>query len=939
MIKLGLVILSALFAFASPRAALSQPMITLEGVVRDATRGGIPGAQVIAVDRLTNERRSALTNERGFFRILDLSPGPYSVSARIVGHAAQTQLVMVVAGERAEIDFLLQRSAGVLETVEVRERAVDAAEIQRLSVSTAVSAQDIQNLPLNTRNVMTLASIAPGIRSFQPVDGRSIPAAGAFRNERGLNLYLDGVEMKNFNSGNVMGSPQTGSPLPADALQEMRVLLNPYDAEFTRGVAYVLSAVSHRGTNERHGSAFGFFQNKNLIAVTDFQRSIPNFEKPDFRRSQLGFSVRGPAVRDRLFYAATYEMSDTENSIAVVPGRPAANPSIWDNYAGVFTAPNRNHTGLVRLTYSANEKNTLEAIWSSRYMTGESQFGGIEARENAVTQNYAVNTVNLRHRWLPASRIANELSLQFVNWAHVHKPIGSGPEFRYPTLTIGRADGFGEIHEKQFRAVDRLTYAIGSGPGSHLLKGGVEISRVDARQYTPNSGRGVFRFRSESAAPFEGLIAVGTINPESDRDAVTDLIGWVGGAYLSDEWHVGSRLVLNLGVRYDAEINTLNNDFVVPWASDTLLASRPELRGMLNRGDRKDDLDNLSPRVSFSWDITGNRRTFVRGGFGILYDRVPGFVAFGEKRNALWRTYSFANPGTLDPAELRRRVISGTGTAVPPMATLLPHSMDVPENRQWSVGLGAQLTSAIALNVDYISQDLENLYASVNLNWLDLSRTPATRVLSSSYGNINAWGDFARGQHRALLTSISYSRDTSLRISIAHTLASSKADWDIDNTSVPARAANEYYEMQRISGDERHRLVLSGRTMLRFGLSISTIATAASPRPYRTQVGQDLNMNNVFEDDWIDGKRYQVPGNTWSNWYRVVDLRITKAISVGRGAQLSLIGEVFNLFNTENYSGYFGVQKSATGELRPDFGLPSGTFATRQFQLGSRLEF
>ena len=100
-----------------------------------------------------------------------------------------------------------------------------------------------------------------------------------------------------------------------------------------------------------------------------------------------------------------------------------------------------------------------------------------------------------------------------------------------------------------------------------------------------------------------------------------------------------------------------------------------------------------------------------------------------------------------------------------------------------------------------------------------------------------------------------------------------------------------------------------------------------------------MNKNNTFEDDFIDATRYQVPSNAWKNWYRVVDLRLTKAFDVGRGAQLSLIAEAFNVFNTQNYSGYFGVQRSPTGEPRPDFGSPSGIFATRQFQLGSRLQF
>jgi len=102
---------------------------------------------------------------------------------------------------------------------------------------------------------------------------------------------------------------------------------------------------------------------------------------------------------------------------------------------------------------------------------------------------------------------------------------------------------------------------------------------------------------------------------------------------------------------------------------------------------------------------------------------------------------------------------------------------------------------------------------------------------------------------------------------------------------------------------------------------------------------RDVADTTWWHDDWIDDKRYRVPPNVWRNWYRVVDLRLTKTIASVRGAMLSVILEGFNVFNTENYSGYFGVERSATGEPRPDFGTPSGIFATRQLQLGSSVRF
>jgi hypothetical protein len=922
----------------SPNSALSQAVTTLAGVVRNDIHG-IAHAEVIAIDSETNERRRATTDERGFFRMLDLTPGRYAVAARVIGHYPVTQTVYLAVGQRAQIELLMERAASTLETVKVEGQRTRTAEVDRSSVGTAVTEEEIQNLPFNSRNVMELAAVAPGIRSFRPVAGPALPAAGAIRNERALNMYLDGVEMKNLNSGNVVGSPQTGSPIPADALQEFQVLLNTYDAEFTRGAAYVISAVTRRGTNQRHGSVFAFFQNKDLVSVNDFQRGIPNFAKPDFKRAQAGLSVRGPFIRNRLFYAFSYELSNTDNFVAVIPGRPASDPSMWDSYAGVFKAPNRNNTGLLRLTWVPNEGNLIDAIWSSRYFTGQSGFGGIDARQSAVVQQYFINTVKLRHRWIPTSRAANELSLQLVTWSHDDHGLVPQPTLRYPTIRIGSGNGF-KVDEAQFRLVERLTYSIRNGPGSHLLKGGSEISRVTASVYNPINLHGLFTFRSETADPAEAMIGVGFIHPDSDRDASSDMNGWITGAYVNDEWHVTPRLVLNLGVRYDAEFKTLNNDFTVPWASDTTLNSKAELQGLLNEGNRKNDLNNFSPRASFSWDVSGNRRTFIRGGFGIMYDRVPQFTAFQEQRTSTWRIYSFTNPGTVDPAELRSRISSGGGTAVPPSMTLLPNKFEAPENKQWSVGLGAQLTRALALNMDYIDQDVRKLFGPVNLNWLDRSGTNAKRAISPKYGNIVAWGDETRARFRALLSSLNYAPDSTFRINLAYTLGSAKADWDLENAPMlPAAAAGNYYVLQRISGDERHRFVLSGVWQLGHGFGISTITTIASPRPYRTWAGQDLNKNSFPEDDWIEGRRYQLPDSKWSSWYRVVDLRLSKAVGLGRGVRMAVTAEAFNLFNTENYASYFGVKTSDSGEPRPDFRSPSEIFATRQLQLGTRLEF
>ena len=200
-------------------------------------------------------------------------------------------------------------------TTVVSER-VKHVEVQRLSVSAPVLKEEIENLPLNQRGIMNLAAVAPGIKSYAPQSGRTLPSGGAAPDLRFFNVYMDGVEMKSLYNGNIVGLGQTGSPLPQEALEQFRVYTNPYDAEFTRAGSYVISAESRRGTNTWEGSAFGFLQNKSFIARNPFQKV-----RPDFGRTQVGLNLRGPIVKDKFFIAASYELAATDYFLDVNPTR------------------------------------------------------------------------------------------------------------------------------------------------------------------------------------------------------------------------------------------------------------------------------------------------------------------------------------------------------------------------------------------------------------------------------------------------------------------------------------------------------------------------------------------------------------------------------------------------------------------------------------------
>jgi hypothetical protein len=383
-------------------------------------------------------------------------------------------------------------------------------------------------------------------------------------------------------------------------------------------------------------------------------------------------------------------------------------------------------------------------------------------------------------------------------------------------------------------------------------------------------------------------------------------------------------LTVIAGLRYDADVNTLNQKLITPWAGDTTL-QRIFGEDFLNTGDRKNDLDNIAPRLALTWDVFGTRRMFLRAGYGVMYDRVPLFGSLGEAITIGWRLYSFANPGTTDPQELRRRILANQNTT-PPSIVLLKDRLKAPANHQWSVGASHQLTDRLAISLDYLNQRVTN--APVTLTENLPNPVSGIRPLTGRYGNIIVWDDFGDARFDALLVSMTYDRRAT-RLNFGYTLGWAHSEFgDFTTNDYPDSAV---YNLQRSEGDERHRFVFSGLTRLPFGLELSGIAILASPRPFLVTVGTDLNQNGSPSDDWPDGIR-TLRRDGWDHWYRTIDVRLGKSFPAPHGS-LTVTAEVFNLLSWANHSEY-----QATRNLL-DYGEPVGDYARRQAQLGIRYQF
>jgi hypothetical protein len=850
----------------------------------------------------------------------------YDITCRAVGHRAQRRAgVELIVGESVRVDWLLESSSAATELEPTVIAAQALIEVQGTNVSTPVLEKQIEQLPLNSRDVLALASIAPGLRTFGQEAGRAIPAAGAISTARFVNLYVDGVEWKGLATGQLVGQPQTGSLIPQEAVREYRVYLNPYDAEYTHGASWVMSAVTHQGENTMHGSLFGFEQDRSLVARSSFQ-----LEKPKYQRSQIGGNLRGPLVRDRLFFSVSYEGQITDNFITVVPGRPAYAPDIWNQYGGTFRAPFRNQLGMARIT-SVLGSHSLDAIWLGRNLTSSSNFGvrlpsgAMLARAAGIVSRYGVSMFQLRDRAVSSSFV-NELSLHYLDNNQDDEPLVPGVTLRYPGLQTGRAAYPQVLRGRYLGAAEKLIHTMRGRSGEHMLKSGIEVTGVNGQSYQPTTKDGLFVFATDtSTKPRNGTIGVGFLDPNSTNDSRSAIYSWFAGAYLEDRWQPAPTLTLTLGIRYDVDVNTLSQASASPWTNDTTL-QRVAGASYLNTGDRVNDLNNLAPRVAVAWDLSGTGRTWLRAGYGVMYDRVPIFGAVMERVSWRWRTYTFQNPGTSDPATLRSLVTAGGGTPSPPNVQLLPDRIETPATHQWSVGIARRIGEHTALNVDYLDQQMRHLPVTVNVNALNV--TTNRRPLTNRFGDIILWGSFGDATYRGILSSLVYDRGAT-RLTAAYTLAWARSEFGAVSTSdYPDSGA---YSMQRSDGDERHRLVVSALTNGPLGLQLSTITVLASPRPFAAVAGSDVNLNGSTADDWPNGVR------TWrrvgfEHWYRTIDVRVGKAVPFSNG-RLIVTCDVFNIANWANHSEYQGTQNQL------DFGEAVGDYARRQAQIGVRYQF
>jgi hypothetical protein len=1043
-------LLSSMLLFAS--SVLAQlSTATLKGRVTDPTNAVLVDAKIDAVNIGTNVRYSRATDSSGNYTIPSLPPGDYQLEVKMPGFKSLVQPNVVLHVQEAlELNFQLQLGS-VTENVRV-ELELSRVETVDSTMKMTVDRTQMSELPLNGRNYEQLIALAPGVtpdeaRPHTAISGNGNGYSIAGSRPHGQAFLLDGVSMAGF-LGNTSGSNNLGTSLGVDAIAEFATLTNTFGAQYG-GNGAVINAITRSGTNAIHGSAFEFYRNSAMDARGYFD---PLSGPPPLTRNQFGGTLGGPIRRDKAFFFVDYEglrQTLTTSGTGIVPDSnarngflpcknvtPAPNPcpasglanvgvnSAIQPYLPIFPAPNGQNfgngtaqfLGLTTQTLTENyfagrvdyNLSSRDAFFA-RYLLDDSNYAnpsnvlgvysvGAQERNQLFTmqETRTISATKLnqfrfsffRNRPLFSNNGTPPGPLQFVSGLPGQLSVGG--------LTSISPSPFSPGHEIQsnFTESDQFLW----NKGRHSLTIGGEIRRVQANAgITISTGAYTFNtlqtFLQGQAFTYVGPTGV---NDPGRSVRQTELKGFV-----QDDFKVNSRLTVNAGLRYEFVTNPVEKNGKMNFLIDPV-----NDRGFTHVDHffaKNPSLFNLDPRVGFAWNVFGNQKTSVRGGFGVFHDVLAPWVY-------IWST--LFNP----PTQVGLRLFPpfpnplAGGTLTPPAPTF--NFQDDYRNfqtaymQQYNLNVQQQLGSWLFM-VGYVGSRSFHLSGNSYPNVVAPQICPCTNPTSPfaaaiaalpagtqyrpsagepriipAFGNFTMNNSAYNSHYDSLQLSLDKQTSRGLQMHSAYTFSK-----NIDNMSqlggieildsVQWDLANRRLDYGRSAFDIRHNwlttmvyvLPFKGNALLS-GWQLSGIAQLHSGRPFSPVIGFD-NANLGGEpnqrpnlkpganpgpvlgspNQWFDPSSFSLPipgviGNASRNTITEpglakVDAAVSKDTKISERAKVQFRAEFFNILNHTNFGRPTNtVFTDASGNPSPTAGRIFTTSTTpRNIQLAVKFTF
>jgi len=985
-----LLLLTCASAFAQ------QTTGTVTGRVVDQQGSAVPGATVTAKSTTTGFTRTEVSDAEGVYRLSALPVGIYDVTAELQGFTTVSKKgVEVNVAQTQAVDFPL-KVAQLAETVNVTG-ATPLIQTTASSVGAVVDVKRIESIPLNGRQFANLAATVPGVGlSFHTDPTKSTQYAPLVNggSGRNINYQIDGGD----NNDDTVGGQLEAFPL--EAIEQFNFQTQRFKAEYGRSNGGVLSVVTKSGTNLWSGSAFEFFRDKSMNALTETEILAAGTGSPvkgDYRQNQFGGSFGGPIAKDQAHFFVAVERTNQDKTQAV------NTQGLFPDQDGVFAVPYREtpFTGKVTANLNANQ------FLSVRYGR-DTNSQPYNAAPNSTFNNWGdsankYNSINFNHNWVMSGSKLNEFIFQFADFGNTIASRSSKPNESFPNGVTTGANGNTPqtTEQRKFQFRDDFSWHKSGGGGlGHDFKVGANFINEPHLFITFNTGKGV-TFNSHITNDVNGPISLVTV---SDGNAGANIPMKQFATYFQDDWRVSDRLTLNFGVRYDYMVGyqideSKNPNFVAVQAAGAA-GKLSGIVGLENFGlTPQEDRNNIQPRLGAVYDLRGNGQDIVRGGWGIYTDvgYTNSNVLFaatdstGEGFGQIFNvnvTNGIKNPdGSFYRAGqplsniASQNQVTSTG-AFPLTGQWIDPRLQQPYQMQSNVGWSHELTSDTVFAVDYVNslgRDL-NLRPRVNQRIPgSLSNPRRLAVLVPTLTpNVNSnRPTVSRGEseYNAMILSIrrrlSHGFDFQANYTLQKGLSTVGSAADALNATNIQDPNNPFDDPRQFGPmsdtDSRHLINISASFQLPWGIRFAPIFFFRSALPVSLVDGRDINLDGdateiptiAYAVDSFDASKPQLQQvtvkqigncatvNCGRGYYQTqTNLRLSKVFNLGGRAHVEAIGEIFNLFNNINPSGFrTRVIVPASGTPDPNLLQPatySGDFRRpeqRVGQLGLRFTF
>lgn len=1005
-------ILAVVLFFAMSTFAQSNTG-TITGQVQDANGAIIPGATVTVTNLGTNDSRTVQTNDDGFYEVPSLPTGVYKVTATASGFQETTVSdARLAVGDRLRVDVKMG-VGGVSATVEVANQT--PTDTETATVGDTIGTTRIMDNPVNGRDFTGLLATIPG--SVQTTNQFQTSINGIPSTFGGASVLVDGIDAGRVDlngTSNVLGRIESRvNRVSMDSIQEVQVLEQNYSAQYGEALSAIINPITKSGTNNFHGSVFDYFRNEALDARDFFAG------KQKYRLNQFGGNVSGKIVQDKLFFFTNYEgvrQTRGVNFFSLVPTaafRASANPNIRAALSTIPlpTAPFFRTVGGVRVLDPDVGTISLQRDGKLREDTGSVKIDWVHNDKSQFTVRYNINDSGTKvpfgvgtdqvttdgalrvqlfkasHNYTINSSTINEFAFGINR--NYSKP-DAGPS-TLPRFDLSFADlafatpGPAQFDQERTGTVYHFLDTLSTVRGNHSLKFGTDI-RLNRRSSLSIQQDTLTFFSLNDFRTNVPFIISRSGNP--DLSYANENFAF----FVQDDWKVHPRFSLNLGLRYGVSTVSREENGRLQNFDLRTLTFTPV-------GQKLHDVDknNFAPRFGFAFDVFGNQRTVIRGGYGIFYNReLP--ASFGSPQVNSFPNLSVDLFSALfcpaPPATFQYPVEPAVFNCAVRSAMHIEKDIETAMVQHWNFNIQQDIKIG-TLQVAYVGNHATHLLTDGVVTPRNINRRdPVTqaRPLSNAFGDIFVVGGYPQSNYNAMQVTFKRNFSKGLRFNANYTwghaiddVVGFFKDYQDENNTRAERASGDADVRHNFTFDAGYDLGFrkwfgGGPEWLVDGWQINSITQIRSGFPvnvnrqggrfggfsFRPSVNPGVDTRcpqfSVPECQFNAAAFYNpgdgVFGNAGRNILRgpgfaQVDFSVFKNTRITETTSLQFRVEIFNLFNRANFadpsgglirgdnnsltpSAFFGQSTATVGN---QLGGLLGAGGPRQIQFSARFNF